>query len=77
MTYTARGINIKNYDKVVFLGDYVDSFTISNIASYENLKDIIRLKKRDPNKVVLLLGNHDIQYGATAGSGQNGPLVFP
>jgi len=57
-----REINIKNYDKVVFLGDYVDSFTISDLAIYENLKNIIRLKKTNPHKVVLLLGNHDIQY---------------
>lgn len=57
-----REINIKKYDKVVFLGDYVDSFTISDFAIYENLKNIISLRKRNPNKVVLLLGNHDIQY---------------
>jgi hypothetical protein len=59
---TWREVSVKKYDKVVFLGDYVDSFTISNLAIYENLKDIIRLKKRNPNKIVLLLGNHDIQY---------------
>jgi hypothetical protein len=59
---TWRQVSINKYDKVVFLGDYVDSFTISNLAIYENLKDIIHLKKRNPNKIVLLLGNHDIQY---------------
>lgn len=57
-----RQINIKKYDKVVFLGDYVDSFTISDLAIYQNLKDLITLKKRNIDKVVLLLGNHDIQY---------------
>ncbi|WP_419802161.1 metallophosphoesterase [Mucilaginibacter sp.] len=55
-------INIENYDKVVFLGDYVDSFTASNTVIYENLENIINLKKRNPDKMVLLLGNHDIQY---------------
>ena len=57
-----QAINVKNYDKVVFLGDYVDSFTLSDLTIYQNLKDIISLKKKNPNKIVLLLGNHDIHY---------------
>lgn len=55
-------INIRQYDKVVFLGDYVDSFTLSDFAILENLKKIVRRKKRHPDKVILLLGNHDVQY---------------
>ena len=50
------------YDKVVFIGDYVDSFNIRNIDIKKNLEDIILFKKTFPNKVVLLLGNHDLQY---------------
>jgi 3',5'-cyclic AMP phosphodiesterase CpdA len=57
-----REINIKKYDKVVFLGDYTDAWTLSDLAIYQNLQNIIRLKKRNWEKVVLLLGNHDIQY---------------
>lgn len=57
-----REINIKHFDKVVFLGDYVDSFDLSDFAILENLKRVISLKKRYPGKVVLLLGNHDVQY---------------
>ena len=57
-----REINIKNYDKVVFLGDYVDSFTLPDLAIDQNLQDIIQLKKDFPDKIVLLLGNHDMQY---------------
>ncbi|WP_448698262.1 metallophosphoesterase [Mucilaginibacter sp. AW1-3] len=57
-----RGIYIRHYDKVVFLGDYVDSFDLSDFAILENLKRVIDLKKRYPEKVVLLLGNHDVQY---------------
>lgn len=49
-------------DKIVFIGDYVDSFTISNVEIKKNLEDIILFKKALPNKVVLLWGNHDIQY---------------
>jgi 3',5'-cyclic AMP phosphodiesterase CpdA len=50
------------YDKVVFLGDYVDSFTISDEVILRNLEQLIELKKSDPEKIVLLLGNHDVQY---------------
>lgn len=50
------------YDKIVFIGDYVDSFKVTNIMMLKNLEDIIRFKKAFPDKVVLLLGNHDVQY---------------
>jgi len=50
------------YNKYIFLGDYVDSFTISNAKILSNLKEIIQLKKYYPEHVVLLLGNHDLQY---------------
>ena len=57
-----RHINIKLFDKIIFLGDYVDSKILSDLIIYENLKDIIALKKQLPEKVVLLLGNHDAYY---------------
>lgn len=50
------------YDKYIFLGDYVDSFTETNLMILHNLKEIIQLKKNYPDKVVLLIGNHDLQY---------------
>jgi hypothetical protein len=50
------------YDKIIFLGDYVDSFDLDNITILNNFKNILFLKKCLPDKVVLLLGNHDIQY---------------
>lgn len=50
------------YDKIIFVGDYTDSFNLSNPTILKNLQDIIFFKKVMPNKVVLLLGNHDIQY---------------
>lgn len=55
---------IDNFDKVIFLGDYMDPY--GDEATYEealqSLKDIISLKKENPNKVILLIGNHDCQY---------------
>lgn len=49
-------------DKWIFLGDYTDSFYESNDKILSNLLDIIQFKKDFPDKVVLLLGNHDLAY---------------
>jgi hypothetical protein len=57
-----KGINIKAYEKVVFLGDYVDHWNMSDLKIEQNLQDVIELKKKHPKKVELLLGNHDVQY---------------
>lgn len=54
--------NFTSYDKIVFVGDYVDSFTVRNSEMKKNLEDILFFKKTLPDKVVLLLGNHDVQY---------------
>lgn len=50
------------YDKIVFLWDYVDSFTVPDNDMIQNLRDIVQYKKDNNEKVELLLGNHDIQY---------------
>ena len=55
-----KNVNPSKYDKIIFVGDYVDSFTISNTTILNNLLDIIEFKKSFKNKVILLLGNHDI-----------------
>lgn len=54
--------NIEKYDKIIFLGDYVDSFYLSDIEIIDNLKKLIQFKKDNLNKVELLIGNHDFQY---------------
>lgn len=51
--------------KVVFLGDYVDPYRREGILPEEalaGLEEIIDLKKKYPDRVVLLLGNHDLGY---------------
>jgi hypothetical protein len=50
------------FDKIIFIGDYVDSFDVDNIMMKKNLEDIILFKKALPHKVILLWGNHDVQY---------------
>jgi metallophosphoesterase superfamily enzyme len=51
-----------SYDMNVFLGDYVDSFTISDAQILDNLQKLIDYKKSNPDKVTLLWGNHDLMY---------------
>lgn len=60
-----------DYDKVVFLGDYLDPYSYEGITPVEAIsefKDIIQFKKDNPDKVVLLLGNHDCSYFYNLGS---------
>lgn len=57
--------NIDKVDHVVFLGDYVDPYQdegISQKEAFDMLLDIIELKKKYAQKVILLLGNHDCSY---------------
>lgn len=49
-------------DKAVFIGDYVDGMMKSDREIYSNLEELVQLKQSQPEKVVLLLGNHDVQY---------------
>ena len=58
-------IRPENYDMVVFLGDYADSHygdDYPDAVILENLQHIIAFKKAWPDKVALLLGNHDVHY---------------
>lgn len=57
-----KKIDPKNYDKIIFTGDFVDSYIYTNEEILVNLMEIIELKKDFPDKVVLILGNHDLHY---------------
>lgn len=49
--------------KIVFLGDYCDPYTkMEDEHLLCNLLDIIKCHKADPDRIVLLLGNHDMHY---------------
>jgi hypothetical protein len=50
------------YDRVVFLGDYVDAWNNYWPEQGENLEAIVAFKRKYPDKVVLLYGNHDMSY---------------
>lgn len=49
-------------DKIVLVGDYFDSFDVPFEKQMNNFLDIIEYKKANPDKVVLLMGNHDFHY---------------
>lgn len=54
-------------DRIVFLGDYLDPYpSEENIADdiVANFNEIINLKKRNLDKVILLKGNHDEHYSS-------------
>lgn len=51
-----------DWDRIVFIGDYVDSGDWSDDEIIYNLHEIIDLKKRLPEKIILLWGNHDLSY---------------
>lgn len=50
----------KNYNQVIFLGDYVDDWNAVPEASYNLLKSLIEFRLDNPGKIHLLLGNHDL-----------------
>lgn len=54
-------------DKIVFLGDYFDPYDDEYITSEEalqNFDEVMKLKQQNPEKVVLLWGNHDLHYAS-------------
>lgn len=69
--------NISKVDKVIFLGDYLDPYNNEIIDDEDSmecksfddsynmlimLSNIIELKKNEPNKYILLTGNHTDSY---------------
>jgi hypothetical protein len=52
----------ENPDRVIFVGDYFDSFDIPGIDQIHNFKEILEYKQTSGREVVLLIGNHDYHY---------------
>jgi predicted phosphodiesterase len=82
-------IDKENPDRVIFLGDYFDSYHIPGLDQIHNFKEIIEYKetsftndgKEDQHKtdVIMLIGNHDAHYfpeiGYNGTSGYQGGLA--
>lgn len=52
----------KDADKIIFIGDYFDSFNIPFSVQKQNFEEILNYKKENKDKVVLLFGNHEYHY---------------
>ena len=52
----------ENPDRVVFIGDYFDSFDITPVEQIHNFKEIIAFKETNVMEVIMLIGNHDFHY---------------
>ena len=56
-------IEKENPDKIIFLGDYVSTHEgINAEQQLNNLEEILTYKENNPDKVILLRGNHDTQH---------------
>jgi len=49
-------------DRLIFIGDYFDSFDIKGVDQINNFQDIIAYKQSGQCEVVMLIGNHDHHY---------------
>ena len=64
----------ENPDRVIFIGDYFDSFEIPGVEQIHNFKEIVEYKEtaftndgtdnQKKTDVILLIGNHDYHYMA-------------
>ena len=55
-------VNQENPDRVIFIGDYFDSFEISGVEQIQNFKEIVEYKITSGKEVIMLIGNHDHHY---------------
>jgi hypothetical protein len=53
---------IEKPDRVIFIGDYFDSFDIKGADQLSNFQDIIAFKEKGVCETILLIGNHDHHY---------------
>jgi len=53
---------LKQFYKIVFLGDYVDSFHVRPVEQLHNLKNLCTFIRKNKDHVTALLGNHDYAY---------------
>ena len=54
--------HLENPDRVIFIGDYFDSFDLKGEEQLNNFLDILEYKKTGGKEVIMLIGNHDHHY---------------
>jgi hypothetical protein len=52
----------KEFDRLIFVGDYFDSNEYKASEQVRNFEEIIQFKKSCSAEVILLIGNHDFHY---------------
>jgi predicted phosphodiesterase len=64
----------KDADMIVFIGDYFDTHHsgVSGNKQLVNFKEILEFKRANPNKVIMLTGNHDFHYMRGIGENYSG-----
>jgi hypothetical protein len=55
-------MELHKVDRIIFVGDYFDSFDIPMLNQIKNFSEIVKFAREYPDKVVLLIGNHDYHY---------------
>jgi len=53
---------LSKYDRVIFVGDYADDFGNDGLESLDTWAKLYQLHQANPDKVKLVLGNHDFIY---------------
>ena len=53
---------IEDYDKIILLGDIFDSHDRTDEDAFRTIHSVLTMKRIYPDKVVILVGNHDEQY---------------
>ncbi len=54
--------HINEVDRIIFVGDYFDSFNIPMPVQIKNFREIVKFAREGSEKIVLLIGNHDYHY---------------
>lgn len=54
--------HLEQPDRVIFIGDYFDSWDLSAVEQMYNFNEIIEYKESNKTEVILLIGNHDHHY---------------
>ena len=71
LAWKAAEDKTESVDKIVFLGDYFDSWEKQWPQQGQNFAEICEFKRSNPAKVVLLIGNHDWSYLSGTRDGEN------
>ena len=55
-------VNSEKFDRLIFIGDYFDSYDIDTESQVNNFLDIIEYKNSSDAEIIMLIGNHDFHY---------------